>query len=551
MFLGYALPIDDGTLYEGISPYAEIEGTASEQLEKLQLVIDLCSVWRKRLLSDHPARDWLAEVDQLIEAFFEPDQKEAHALQTLRDGLLSALDESGESELAIGLPVVLELVHNILEDNASVRQFLTGRVTFSNMVPMRSIPFRVVCLLGMNADDFPRENRPLSFDLMVQHPRRGDRGRSNDDRYLFLETLLSAREVLYLSYVGKDIRDNTDKAPATVITEMLAYMNRSYSREPSDREVVVALQHPLQPFSKRYFNQSQTRLYNFKPYWFDAASAEQQLQSVAFIDTPETSLEPPSQNVSLKQLIDFITNPAMTYLAERLAVKPAYSEDELQTSEQFELDGLEKWSVDQSVHSFGKKLPRNVPPVEVALELGDYTLQGQLSSLGDGGLFYWRSGKKRSKDVLSMWILHLCLCAQKPEQVPRLSTYVFTDVTLVFNEVKNPSDHLLQLLDLRHRYLVHPQLFYPDTSRAFAEAGDTERGFSAAAKAWSQGNRPESLQGANAVVWRGMDNPFDDDFQQLAFSVFEPMRQYSVETPESEEVPEDLADDLSRSGADS
>jgi len=564
MFLGYALPIDDGTLYEGISPYAEIEGTASEQLEKLQLFIDLCSVWRKRLLSDHPARDWLAEVDQLIEAFFEPDQKEAHALQTLRDGLLSALDESGESELAIGLPVVLELVHNILEDNASVRQFLTGRVTFSNMVPMRSIPFRVVCLLGMNADDFPRENRPLSFDLMVQHPRRGDRGRSNDDRYLFLETLLSAREVLYLSYVGKDIRDNTDKAPATVITEMLAYMNRSYSREPSDREVVVALQHPLQPFSKRYFNQSQTRLYNFKPYWFDAASAEQQLQSVAFIDTPETSLEPPSQNVSLKQLIDFITNPAMTYLAERLAVKPAYSEDELQTSEQFELDGLEKWSVDQSVHSFGKKLPRNevkrtldaqgklpqgqvgdiifddsykralvldarvirheakekLPPVEVALELGDYTLQGQLSSLGDGGLFYWRSGKKRSKDVLSMWILHLCLCAQKPEQVPRLSTYVFTDVTF-------------QLLDLRHRYLVHPQLFYPDTSRAFAEAGDTERGFSAAAKAWSQGNRPESLQGANAVVWRGMDNPFDDDFQQLAFSVFEPMRQDPEQTHES------------------
>ena len=153
---------------------------------------------------------------------------------------------------------------------------------------MRSIPFRVVCLLGMNADDFPRESRPLSFDLMMQYPRRGDRGRSNDDRYLFLETLLSAREVLYLSYVGKDIRDNTDKAPATVLTEMLSYTNSSYSREKSDGEAVVALQHPLQPFSKRYFDQSHARLYNFKSDWFDAASTEQQLQSVAFIDTDET-----------------------------------------------------------------------------------------------------------------------------------------------------------------------------------------------------------------------------------------------------------------------
>ena len=140
MFLGYALPIDDGTLYEGISPYGEIEGTASEQLEKLQLIIDLCSEWRKRLLRDHPARDWLTEIDQLIEVFFEPDQKEAHALQTLRDGLLSALNQSGESKLSIGLPVILEITNNILEENASVRQFLTGRVTFSNICLLYTSP---------------------------------------------------------------------------------------------------------------------------------------------------------------------------------------------------------------------------------------------------------------------------------------------------------------------------------------------------------------------------------------------------------------------------
>jgi len=254
---------------------------------------------------------------------------------------------------------------------------------------------------------------------------------------------------------------------------------------------------------------------------------------------------------------------------------------------------LEKWSVDQSVHFFGKNLPRRevkqtldaqgklpeglfgdivfddsykralkldtriirheakekLPPVEVALEVGAYTVHGQLSSLGDRGLFYWRSGKKRSTDVLSMWIKHLCLCAQKPVQVPRLSTYVFTDVTLVFNEVSDPSDHLHQLLELRHRYLLHPQLFYPDASRAFAEASDEERGLSAASNAWFNGY--ESRQEPNAVVWRGMDNPFDDDFQQLAKIVFEPILQYRVETPESEEVPEELPEDFSRSGADS
>jgi exodeoxyribonuclease V gamma subunit len=77
------------------------------------------------------------------------------------------------------------------------------------MVPMRSVPFRVVCLLGMNDQDFPRCQHPVGFDLMASAPRLGDRNRRNDDRYLFLEALLSARDVLYLSWVGRNQRDDS------------------------------------------------------------------------------------------------------------------------------------------------------------------------------------------------------------------------------------------------------------------------------------------------------------------------------------------------------
>ena len=151
--------------------------------------------------------EWLDQLDQLAEAFFTPDHSEDYALRSFRDALIAAVSEAGET--VINLQVLTEIVQSVLDDNSNVRQFLTGKVTFSNMVPMRCIPFRVICLLGMNADDFPRQDRPMSFDLTVQQPRRGDRTRANDDRYLFLETLLSAREVFYLSFVGKDVRDNT------------------------------------------------------------------------------------------------------------------------------------------------------------------------------------------------------------------------------------------------------------------------------------------------------------------------------------------------------
>jgi len=87
--------------------------------------------------------------------------------------------------------------------------FLTGGLTFCALLPMRSIPFKVIGLIGMNDDAYPRQTQLLSFDLIARNPRPGDRSRRKDDRYLFLEAILSAREKLYISYIGQSIQDNS------------------------------------------------------------------------------------------------------------------------------------------------------------------------------------------------------------------------------------------------------------------------------------------------------------------------------------------------------
>jgi exodeoxyribonuclease V gamma subunit len=93
-------------------------------------------------------------------------------------------------------------------------------VNFCTLMPMRAIPFRVVCLLGMNDGDYPRAQPPLDFDLMASDYRPGDRSRREDDRYLLLEALLSARDQLYVSWVGRSIRDNSER-PASVLIGQL------------------------------------------------------------------------------------------------------------------------------------------------------------------------------------------------------------------------------------------------------------------------------------------------------------------------------------------
>jgi exodeoxyribonuclease V gamma subunit len=105
-----------------------------------------------------------------------------------------------------------ELAQRLDQQRISQR-FLAGPVNICTLMPMRSIPFKVVCLLGMNDGVYPRTLPPLGFDLMSQKPQRGDRSRRDDDRYLFLEALMSAEQTLYISYIGRSIQDNSERFP--------------------------------------------------------------------------------------------------------------------------------------------------------------------------------------------------------------------------------------------------------------------------------------------------------------------------------------------------
>jgi len=179
--------------------YPDLEGSEVADLRQLAALVEPLGSWRRRLAVPRSLAGWRSVVNALLVACFAPDDEEEALLQLVRDGLDEAatLAETVGFDRPVGLDVLRALVRELMDDDRGAHRFLTGRVNFC-MVPMRSIPFRVVRLIGMNGTDFPRTQRPLSFDLMARHPRRGDRSRRRDDRYLFLEALLSARDVLYL-----------------------------------------------------------------------------------------------------------------------------------------------------------------------------------------------------------------------------------------------------------------------------------------------------------------------------------------------------------------
>jgi exodeoxyribonuclease V gamma subunit len=135
---------------------------------------------------------------------------------------------------------------------------------------MRSIPFRVICLAGMDGEAFPRESRPPGFDLMARSPRPGDRSRRRDDRYLFLEALLSARDALLISSVGQDLRDNAKYPPSVVVSELVDYIGGTQSREKGGGGDRVVTEHRLQGFNRAYFT-GDGPLFSFSGTAFRAA----------------------------------------------------------------------------------------------------------------------------------------------------------------------------------------------------------------------------------------------------------------------------------------
>jgi exodeoxyribonuclease V gamma subunit len=197
-------------------------------------------------------------------------------------------------------------------DEPSLHQrFLSGRVNFCTLMPMRAIPFRLICLLGMNDGDYPRNQQAHSFDLMSHRGqyRPGDRSRRQDDQYLFLEALLSARQQLYISWVGRSIRDNSERPPSVLISQLREVLAQGWmlADQPS-LLVSLTVEHPLQPFSLAYVLKNRDpRLFTYAREWYESATDT----SLPVLSAPHT--EEKGFALSLESLARFLKTPVKAF----------------------------------------------------------------------------------------------------------------------------------------------------------------------------------------------------------------------------------------------
>jgi len=353
MLLGYA--VGSGEPWQDIEPYDEVSGIDATIVGPLFIVLERLEKYCWLFSQPARAEEWHQHITDLVEECFEPaNQQDQISQGRIVEVLDTWLDACVDAQLeeALPLPVVRDAILGPLKDSSISQRFLAGRVNFCTLMPMRAIPFKVVCLLGMNDGEYPRSKPPVDFDLMSGPGcyRPGDRSRREDDRYLFIEALLSAREKLYVSYIGRSVRDNGECMPSVLVSQLRDYLENGWQideNEETKSKLIEQLSclHPLQPFSKDYFqSQRSEKLFTFSQEWraiFDSNDA----------DDIGTALQPPQYEGALQisQLVKFLKIPVQQLFNQRLKV--FYDEIAVTTENQepFALDHLAPFN-------YGRKL---------------------------------------------------------------------------------------------------------------------------------------------------------------------------------------------------
>jgi len=254
MLMGYACGADPLET-DGVSPYPEVGGLDAELAGSLAHLLQALIDWWQTCTQDAPPALWAEQGRALLAAMFKPrDDNDRNALAALDQALsdwVRACDDAGFAE-SVPLAVARSAWLEALKTPRLEQRFRAGGVTFCTLMPMRAIPFQAVCLLGMNDGDYPRRSPRADFDLMglPGMTRPGDRSRRDDDRQLMLEALLSARQVLYVSWSGRSVRDNSEQPPSVLVSQLKGEIDLLWGKDTAQRLTTV---HPLQPFSRAYF----------------------------------------------------------------------------------------------------------------------------------------------------------------------------------------------------------------------------------------------------------------------------------------------------------
>ena len=586
LLIGHAA--DCGDDIAGVAPWTALEGGALDALDALLRLLRVLAQHERVLGESMSPAQWRERLLGLLEALLPRMPRardDVRALERLR----SLVGDFAEAALQADctMPIAPDIVRAHFQAQLGAADtrapLLTGGVSFGRMVPMRLLPFRVLCVLGMNDGEDPRRDpvgglNRLAQALATPERRRGDRSLREDDRFLFLQLFAAAEDVFYLSYLGADPRDGSEREPSVLVSELLDVAAHYHADADVARKALV-LAHPLQPFAPAAFGEGDARRFSYRAEWQPAAHAEdeERMPLPPWVRQPLPPDELAAGDLAYADLRAFFRNPAEAFLSQRMAVRLPEEAACAEDLEPLSLPeaGLARYQLQRAVfealiagvpdlhaHLRARALLPSGPlgrrqldavlaqiepyavafaqwrsgapeALRFALDLEGIRLHGTLHDLYPGGLARVRFGESSGASQLAHgldWLVLSALDAPRP-----LAQFVEADGGAALRlhaplPVKDARARLRMLLALRDEGLREPLPFLPYSGWCwYAAEQEPRRGgrspWEKASERWHGRGFSEGESPAARLALRGRD-PFADDalgerFRAIARMVFD------------------------------
>jgi exodeoxyribonuclease V gamma subunit len=578
IFAGYALGKIEH--WNGIAPLGQVDASRAQNLARFWRLFERLQYWRNMLNTPCNTSEWQKRLNRMLDDFFVESSKQEDRLQAIRDAI-------NDLNLAQNVLMSPALLHYWMEQQLANREvagrLFSGGITFCGMRPMRSLPFRVICLLGMNDGVFPRRENHIEFDQMADAWSPGDPSKGDEDRYLMLETLLCARQVLYLSYCGRSLKDNSECQPSVLVQELVDFIDARYGHDSATGKRFsnsLTSLHPMQAFAAKNFT-SPTPSYD--SYWCRVANQIQAAEPAAPSNTWITSAVAHAPDVeriiNLNELGRFLQDPIKYFFNRRLKLW-LVTQQESGDEEVFNLDALETWEIKQSIaldflraretrsqdlqaqgrlpHGHAAQasfeaIALELKPLLIPLQdyrglaaevrafdhqIDDTRLSGQITNYYPGkGLMHFINSSLKGKHLLAFWLDHLALCASEQYQAQDSGRLITRDGDWRFEWLNSQqaTDQLRDYSELYFQGLDYPLPVFPLASYAWCNTNNAEKALKAAHKAW-YGNEFRNIPGDkdNAYIKLALrDNlpePFTgEEFAALAQRLYANALQHLIE----------------------
>lgn len=348
LLLAQAQGPQSGSEWQGVRP-ADVRNPMSETaLNALCTSLQTLTRVLQQVSAPRTPGAWVRDLHAIIAAVLvartESEQRTLLALGAPLNDWLASCQVAG-LESPVSLTVVRSHWMSALSDTGSGNRFLSGGVQFATLMPMRSIPFKRVCLLGMNDGQYPRRQPLTDFDLMRAPGMRrpGDRSRREDDRFLFLEALLCARQQVYISWQGWQTSDQSNMYPSVLVGQLIDHLNAAHT------EPIQVHSAPMQSFSRQYFERNDSAWRTYAVDWalargWSGQQGQQPTHQPGATDAPMRAPEVLRSGA----LVAMLRQPLDVFYVHRLSMGIETPEEELPDAEPFDLGQLAMYGLVES-----------------------------------------------------------------------------------------------------------------------------------------------------------------------------------------------------------